>query len=149
MRSILSVVLSLSVAVAAAPSQGKAPTARLKNGTISGVHSSAYNQDYFLGVPFAQSPVGNLRFKQARSLNSTWKGIRDAKEYEKHCVGYGVRHLYPSCETMLNCLARPNILSSSRGLSLPQCRPSFWLRARKTSSRLLDTWWDVHERRRR
>jgi hypothetical protein len=112
MISSLSVLLSLSVAVAAAPSQGKEPTARLKNGTISGVYSSAYNQDYFLGVPFAQPPVGNLRFKQAQPLNTTWEGIRNAKEYEKHCVGYGVGHLYPICELKLNRLARPNILSS-------------------------------------
>jgi hypothetical protein len=127
MRSIFSVVLAISVAVAAAPPPGKAPTARLKNGTIAGIYSSAYNQDYFLGVPFAQPPVGNLRFKQAQPLNSTWKGIRTAKEYEKHCVGYGVRTPCHIFEVKLNFLARPNILSSGGRLSLPQYRPSFWL----------------------
>jgi hypothetical protein len=107
MRLILSAVLSLSLsaAVAAAPSKVKAPTAHLKNGTVSGLYSPAYNQDYFLGLPFAQPPVGNLRFKQAQPLNSTWKGIRDAKEYEKHCVGYGVGHAYLIYELKLMLLA--------------------------------------------
>jgi hypothetical protein len=100
MKLISSAVLtlSLSVAVAAAPSQAKAPT-------VSGVYSPAYDQDYFLGLPYAQSPVGNLRFKQAQPLNSTWKGIRDAKKYEKHCVGYGVGHAYPIYVMKLNLLA--------------------------------------------
>jgi hypothetical protein len=103
--AVLTLTLSLSVAVAAAPSQAKAPTARLKNGTVSGVYSPAYDQDYFLGLPYAQPPVGNLRFKQAQALNSTWKGIRDAKKYEKHCVGYGVGHAYPNYVMKLNLLA--------------------------------------------
>ena len=66
------------------------PTVRVKNGTIAGVHSPSYNQDFFLGVPFAQPPLGDLRFRQAQSLNATWKGSRDAKQYATHCVGYGV-----------------------------------------------------------
>jgi carboxylesterase type B len=35
----------------------------VKNGTISGVHSSTYNEDYFLGIPYAQPPVNGLRFQ--------------------------------------------------------------------------------------
>jgi len=66
------------------------PTVRVKNGTIAGVHSPSYNQDFFLGVPFAQPPLGDLRFRQAQSLNATWSGSRDAKQYATHCVGYGV-----------------------------------------------------------
>jgi hypothetical protein len=66
------------------------PTVRVKNGTIAGVHSLYYNQDFFLGVPFAQPPLGDLRFRQAQSLNTTWTGSRDAKQYATHCVGYGV-----------------------------------------------------------
>ena len=30
------------------------PTVTVKNGTIAGVHSSTYNEDYFLGIPYAQ-----------------------------------------------------------------------------------------------
>ncbi|KAH7014480.1 Alpha/Beta hydrolase protein [Microdochium trichocladiopsis] len=65
------------------------PTVQIKNGTYRGVHSAQYNQDFFLGIPYAQPPVGNLRFRQAHSLNETWDGVRDAVEYSKECVGYG------------------------------------------------------------
>ncbi|KAF3037715.1 hypothetical protein E8E11_003177 [Didymella keratinophila] len=84
------VLFALSAAVLATPSGNASPTVLVKNGTIAGVHSSSYNQDYFLGVPFAQPPLGDLRFRQAQSLNTTWKGKRDAKEYATHCVGYGL-----------------------------------------------------------
>ncbi|KAF1363405.1 alpha/beta-hydrolase [Lizonia empirigonia] len=70
------------------------PVARVKNGTVSGVHSPSYNQDFFLGVPFAQPPIGDLRFRQAQSLNTTWKGTRNAKEYATHCVGYGLDQIF-------------------------------------------------------
>lgn len=30
------------------------PTAVVKNGTYTGIHNAAYNQDFFLGIPFAQ-----------------------------------------------------------------------------------------------
>jgi len=92
------ILFALSAAVLAAPSGDASPTVRVKNGTIAGVHSSSYNQDYFLGVPFAQPPLGNLRFRQAQSLNTTWRGKRDAKEYATHCVGYGVRRWLQSPE---------------------------------------------------
>lgn len=29
-------------------------TVALKNGSYTGVHNSAYNQDFFLGIPYAQ-----------------------------------------------------------------------------------------------
>ncbi|KZM19098.1 uncharacterized protein EKO05_0010233 [Ascochyta rabiei] len=82
-------LLALSVNALAAPSK-TSTVARVKNGTIEGVHSPSYNQDFFLGVPFAQPPLGDLRFRQAQSLNTTWEGTRDAKEYATHCVGYGL-----------------------------------------------------------
>ena len=94
MWSSFAALLALSSAALAAPSKEVSPTANVKNGTIEGVHSPSYNQDFFLGVPFAQPPLGDLRFRQAQSLNTTWKGIRYAKEYATHCVGYGVSALY-------------------------------------------------------
>jgi hypothetical protein len=87
MWSSLVALLALS---SSALATNNTPTVRVKNGTIAGVHSPSYNQDLFLGVPFAQPPLGDLRFRQAQSLNATWKGSRDAKHYATHCVGYGV-----------------------------------------------------------
>ena len=98
MWSSFTALLALLTTAIAAPSKEVSPTARVKNGTIEGTRSLLFNQDFFLGVPFAQPPVGDLRFRQAQSLNTTWKGIRYAKEYATHCVGYGVSALYGYCE---------------------------------------------------
>lgn len=65
------------------------PTVRVLNGSYAGLHSPEYDQDFFLGIPFAQPPVGDLRFRVPQSLNSTWGDVKDATAYAKECVGYG------------------------------------------------------------
>jgi cholinesterase len=88
---LASVVGFLAVwAVAHAAPRQSAPTVALRNGTYTGVHSTTYDQDFFLGMPYAQQPVGNLRFTVPQPLNESWNGVRDAKEYSDICVGYGV-----------------------------------------------------------
>ncbi|KAI9700164.1 MAG: hypothetical protein M1820_006946 [Bogoriella megaspora] len=66
-----------------------APTATTKNGTYVGVHSSPYNQDYFLGIPFAEPPLQDLRFRNPVSLNESWTETRPATRYAEECIGYG------------------------------------------------------------
>ncbi|KAK6065098.1 carboxylesterase [Seiridium cupressi] len=66
-----------------------APTVQVKNGSYSGLYQETYNQDYFLGIPFAQSPVGELRFKNPASLNSSWDEPLNATAYSPECYGYG------------------------------------------------------------
>jgi hypothetical protein len=85
MWTSLTSVLVLSLSVAAA-----APIVDVRNGTYAGVYSEQYNQDFFLGIPFAQPPVGDLRFRNPQSLNTTWTGTRLADAYSPLCVGYGV-----------------------------------------------------------
>jgi triacylglycerol lipase len=77
----------------AAPSSVSNPKVRVRNGTYVGVRNANYQQDFFLGMPYAQQPVGNLRFKVPHSLNESWEGERDAKKYSDICVGYGVSQL--------------------------------------------------------
>lgn len=43
-----------SSATGSGASSSATPTVTIKNGTIVGVHDTVYNQDYFLGVPYAQ-----------------------------------------------------------------------------------------------
>ncbi|KAK0389867.1 hypothetical protein NLU13_3440 [Sarocladium strictum] len=62
------------------------PTVTVKNGTYYGIHNPDFNQDFFLGMPFAKKPE---RFSLAESLDSEWHGKRPATEYPKHCYGYG------------------------------------------------------------
>lgn len=85
------------------PSYGSnAPTVTVKNGTVAGLHSTTYNQDFFLGVPFAQPPVGELRFTNPQSINSTFNGTVQATEYAPECVGYGGDDIdYPVSEDCL------------------------------------------------
>jgi triacylglycerol lipase len=78
------------------PSPTSRPVVKLINGSYVGVHSPEYNQDYFLGIPYAQQPVGNLRFRVPKSLNETWRGEREANAYTPFCVGYGVSSWYLS-----------------------------------------------------
>jgi hypothetical protein len=71
--------LSLSAGLATShPYPAAGPTAHVKNGSYVGVHSDAYNQDFFLGVPFAQPPVGNLRYRAPASLNQSWTDVKPA-----------------------------------------------------------------------
>lgn len=74
---------------AAKPSNNDYPIAHTRNGTYSGVHNSVYSQDLFLGVPYAQPPVGSLRFAPPQSLNTTWAGHRAVTELGPSCMGYG------------------------------------------------------------
>ncbi|GLI77262.1 hypothetical protein PoHVEF18_005550 [Penicillium ochrochloron] len=86
----------------AAPSAKTAPTVAVRNGTYTGVHSTTYGQDFFLGMPYAQQPVGNLRFTVPQSMNESWNEARDAKEYSDICVGYGTDSIwYPQSEACL------------------------------------------------
>lgn len=69
--------------------QTTVPTVQIKNGTYEGVHNENFNQDFFLGMPFAQPPVGDLRFRNPQSLNTTWSEPRNATQYSLACYGYG------------------------------------------------------------
>ncbi|KAK8073297.1 hypothetical protein PG994_004196 [Apiospora phragmitis] len=61
---------------------------RLANGTYRGVHNEHYQQDFFLGMPYAQPPVGTLRFAPPQPLNTKFPD-RDASAYGPMCIGYG------------------------------------------------------------
>ncbi|KAF2270245.1 alpha/beta-hydrolase [Lojkania enalia] len=65
------------------------PFVQTKNGTIEGVYSAVHNQDFFLGIPYAQPPVGALRFRVPQPLNTKFSSTYSATEYSAACVGYG------------------------------------------------------------
>jgi hypothetical protein len=69
--------------------QSDAPCARLANGTYVGVRNDQYAQDLFLGIPYAQPPVGALRFASPQGLNEVFEEPRLATEYGLMCIGYG------------------------------------------------------------
>lgn len=75
------VTLGGILSAAAGASAANAPTASTKNGTYLGKTNTYYNQDEFLGIPYAQPPVGDLRFRAPASPNESWTDERNATEY--------------------------------------------------------------------
>jgi len=76
------------------------PVVNVLNGSYMGVHNEIYNQDLFLGVPYARPPVGDLRFRAPASLNSSWSGAREAVKYSDI-----VSHRHQSFQTLLTVLS--------------------------------------------
>lgn len=86
-----------------APSgQSASPKLRTRNGTYAGLHSEPFDQDFFLGVPFAQAPLNDLRWRIPQSLNTSFSGLRDATAYSSNCIGLGADSwAYPLSEDCL------------------------------------------------
>lgn len=63
------------------------PVVNIRNGTLEGYHLTNPAQDVFLGIPYAQPPVGSLRFREPQSLNETWEGSRAAVTYSSVVSG--------------------------------------------------------------
>ena len=86
MSKLLAVVASLAPlrVSAAAP-----PRVKTLNGTYQGRYLPEWDQDAFLGIPYAEPPLGNLRFRWPQPLNSSFKGVRDATEQGYSCMQWG------------------------------------------------------------
>lgn len=87
---LLAVAVALWCSISSTVGCSTPPTATTLNGTYAGRYNAEYDQDFFLGIPFALPPVGDLRFANPRSLTSSFDGTRNATEYGSQCVGYGV-----------------------------------------------------------
>ncbi|PLB53805.1 alpha/beta-hydrolase, partial [Aspergillus steynii IBT 23096] len=63
----------------------KTPAVTISNGTLLGSQNANYNQDFFLGIPYAQPPVGDLRYNHPKPINASWDNPRDATSYGFWC----------------------------------------------------------------
>jgi carboxylesterase type B len=100
--------------------------ATVKNGSYQGVHNAQYNQDFFLGIPYSQPPVGDYRFHVPEPLNSSWTGIKNATQYGPECIGYGSDTWVLGNNISEDCLTlnvvRPSGIANASGLPV-----LFWI----------------------
>ncbi|EWC48090.1 hypothetical protein DRE_02669 [Drechslerella stenobrocha 248] len=83
-------VLQFTGGAKANPTGGhvSSPVVQISNGTVHGKYLRGWNQDAFLKIPYAQPPVGDLRFRPPQYINRNLGAIQ-ATNYGPHCVGYG------------------------------------------------------------
>lgn len=79
---IAALLLCCSVLLTSAQSE---PQVAVLNGTYEGVHLPSFNQDAFLGIPYAQDAGGQNRFRIPQALNEPWSELRSAKNYSHAC----------------------------------------------------------------
>ena len=116
----LGAVLSLiSSSVALTVNAANAPVAKVKNGTYVGQYATEWNTDYFLGMRYAQPPIGPLRFHTPVSLNSSWTGSKNATQYGYECYGYGFDTVSQGNYVSEDCLTINVVRSRGSGEGLP------------------------------
>ena len=99
---ILTAIWSLLfVSVTAQSNATSNPTATVQNGTLEGRYLPTWDQDAFLGIPYAQPPLGPLRFHYPLSINTTYSNTLDATQYGYSCEQYGTNfNLSEDCLTL-------------------------------------------------
>lgn len=65
-----------------------APQVNTLNGTYQGRYLPDWDQDAFLGISYAQPPLGPLRYRWPQSVNTSFDGVRDASTYSYSCMQY-------------------------------------------------------------
>ena len=69
------------------------------NGTVIGTHDAEHGVDRFLGIPYAQPPVGSLRLRQAVPLNTTFN-VLNATAFGPSCYGISNPNQNEDCLTL-------------------------------------------------
>uniref|UniRef100_A0A1B6JAJ0 Carboxylic ester hydrolase n=1 Tax=Homalodisca liturata TaxID=320908 RepID=A0A1B6JAJ0_9HEMI len=73
-----------------------------KNGALNGTVSTidrGRNIYKFLGVPYAEPPVGERRFKEPQPLISKWEGVRSAQKNSPSCIQYNYYSKFGTAHT--------------------------------------------------
>ena len=102
------------------------PKVSIKNGTVVGVHSYSYDQDFFLGIPYAMPPTGDRRFRPPQPYDQKFDEF-DASRYSPLCVGYGVDDLPYNDNLSEDCLTL-NVIRPSNGTDCARDLPvAVWI----------------------
>lgn len=107
-----------STATSGQPGKVARPSVAVRNGTYYGLHSEHFDQDFFLGIPYAQQPVGDLRLQTPRSMNTTWTVARNATEYSPVCIGPSEKNSGSSEACLTLNVVRPADVDIQKNLSV-------------------------------
>ncbi len=80
MKAFFSLILSLLFFFSRAVAQNDNLQVKISNGTLEGIYNPSTSIRSFKGIPFAQPPVGDLRWKEPQPANS-WTGVRKADHF--------------------------------------------------------------------
>lgn len=58
----------------------------IEGGKIAGEENKDFTA--FLGIPYAESPVGELRFASPQKYSQKWEGVKEFKKYGSVCAQY-------------------------------------------------------------
>jgi len=88
MKNFLNVLLLVGLWIPTAVAQQKsaqqqAPTVQTKNGIVQGINDSGIR--VFKGIPFAQPPTGDLRWKPPQPVKD-WQGVRKTDHFGPRCM---------------------------------------------------------------
>jgi para-nitrobenzyl esterase len=86
---------------ARAAEPGAAPTVRTKQGVLEGIQADGVTQ--FRGVPFAQPPVGDLRWRAPRPP-AAWSGVRPAKAFGPAAYQQPIPESFRTASVSEDCL---------------------------------------------
>lgn len=84
MKLLLSLMAVSGVALAQ-----HAPIVTVKNGTIQGVTCLSTTVDFYGSIPFAQAPVGDLRFAAPQPYDQKYNDTLNGTKQPPSCIQFG------------------------------------------------------------
>jgi para-nitrobenzyl esterase len=83
-------VISALLAATVLPGYAQPPhTVQISNGLVAGVANQDTGVRIFKGIPFAEPPIGDLRWKPPQPVKD-WKGVRPAIQFGPRCMQHPV-----------------------------------------------------------